>query len=518
MTSTARPSTTASKATSSTSTSTSTATPDPDSFVGSTVRVVMTSGIVATGTVAHVNPGSSSAALTLHNVSASFNGSTTVVAAVDIPGATIKDLTIIKAAAAVAIAAAASSQPPLRSSPADPTPPAATPFIDPAILSFTPVAAIPPPPIPSILQRHAPVSSPNASAHPAPTRQFTIPTPTSSTNGSHRPRPPIETCEEDGSTSSSSSSSSSSNNDAHARRLRISASNGSGAAKHQHHNGHAMSPKQSSSQLNHTNNNNNNKNNKHKRNHHSQYRNGPRSQQQHQHHQQQQDTWDLGDVSDYHAHEFDFQAGLRRFDKQSVFDEIRKTDTVAPEDRLVSINRRAPPTIAKLKHTEMVLDPTTSPSPSPSPSSSSTRRRPSLASAGAAALTLPLAAPSAPSARLRTLFGVPLPSATPLQTLDALRICGLPDLVLTENAGRSIAMMVLQALGGNRRFATCNLNGPPHVVLLCGRNRAGDMTRVAGRHLRTRGVVCSVVQVGKHQERHMCMRLRWKCPQRWRWI
>jgi enhancer of mRNA-decapping protein 3 len=65
---------------------------------------------------------------------------------------------------------------------------------------------------------------------------------------------------------------------------------------------------------------------------------------------------DLGD--------FDFAANLSKFDKRTVFDQIRNEDTTADEDRLVSHNRLARPGTyggKNIHHTEMVLSPTLKP-------------------------------------------------------------------------------------------------------------------------------------------------------------
>jgi enhancer of mRNA-decapping protein 3 len=68
-------------------------------------------------------------------------------------------------------------------------------------------------------------------------------------------------------------------------------------------------------------------------------------------------TEDATDVQD--MPEFDFQANLSKFDKRTVFDQIRNEDTTADEDRLVSFNRLARPGThggKNLHPTENVLD------------------------------------------------------------------------------------------------------------------------------------------------------------------
>lgn len=68
-----------------------------------------------------------------------------------------------------------------------------------------------------------------------------------------------------------------------------------------------------------------------------------------------EDATDIQEMGD-----FDFQGNLSKFDKRRVFDEIRNDDTTADEDRLISFNKRAarPGTNGgkNLHHTENVLD------------------------------------------------------------------------------------------------------------------------------------------------------------------
>lgn len=68
-------------------------------------------------------------------------------------------------------------------------------------------------------------------------------------------------------------------------------------------------------------------------------------------------TEDATDIQD--MGEFDFEGNLSKFDKRTVFSQIRKEDTTADEERLVSFNRKPRPGTAggkNLHHTENVLD------------------------------------------------------------------------------------------------------------------------------------------------------------------
>lgn len=78
-----------------------------------------------------------------------------------------------------------------------------------------------------------------------------------------------------------------------------------------------------------------------------------------------QNGWATEEATDIHdMGDFDFEANLSKFDKRTVFDQIRNEDTTADEDRLVSHNRLARPGTyggKNLHPTEMVLSPTLKP-------------------------------------------------------------------------------------------------------------------------------------------------------------
>ncbi|KAK0646352.1 YjeF-related protein N-terminus-domain-containing protein [Cercophora newfieldiana] len=72
--------------------------------------------------------------------------------------------------------------------------------------------------------------------------------------------------------------------------------------------------------------------------------------------------WASEDVTDVQeAGDFDFEGGLAKFDKQNIFEQLRKDDLVPEDDRLVSHNRQARPKPGtaggkNLHYTENVLD------------------------------------------------------------------------------------------------------------------------------------------------------------------
>ncbi|KAH9256894.1 hypothetical protein BASA81_005009 [Batrachochytrium salamandrivorans] len=97
-----------------------------------------------------------------------------------------------------------------------------------------------------------------------------------------------------------------------------------------------------------------------------------------------------------------------------------------------------------------------------------------------------------------TISGIYVPTATPLEMMDIERIAvgetGPNDEQMVENGGRGAAMIVMQALGGDRRMSTRNHNSKPFVVVLAGNNKTGAYGIAAARHLANhecRVLVCS---------------------------
>lgn len=76
--------------------------------------------------------------------------------------------------------------------------------------------------------------------------------------------------------------------------------------------------------------------------------------------------WASEDVTDVQeAGDFDFEGGLAKFDKQNLFEQMRKDDTIDDADRLVTHNRQTRPKPGtgggrNFHHTENVLEPTPS--------------------------------------------------------------------------------------------------------------------------------------------------------------
>lgn len=267
-------------------------------------------------------------------------------------------------------------------------------------------------------------------------------------------------------------------------------------------------------------------------------------------------TEDATDIQD--LPEFDFAGNLSKFDKRTVFDQIRNEDTTADEDRLVSFNRIARPGThggKNLHPTENVLErkmksATNSSSEDDSEfgSSRNSRRAMSRASIKRAPVrqgsgvqadidmmgsgllpranrsfinrpyTSSHATGSPRPGRIATPPDSPLDSTTRgcLRLMSNERRChaitpggmlaveetaevefGLSEDMIAENAGRGIAEVALTAINpGGRRLARDNPNARPVIVVLAGNHRAGARAVAAARHLQARGPKVMVALLG----------------------
>jgi enhancer of mRNA-decapping protein 3 len=267
----------------------------------------------------------------------------------------------------------------------------------------------------------------------------------------------------------------------------------------------------------------------------------------------EEEGWATEDVNDYKEREFDFQSNLDRFDKKSVFSQIKAEDNTADEARLVSFNRlpqRKPPPKKNYHPSENVLgnyangkgladrdgwpvpefiaeqsedsddeDETRGRNAGAAESGRTSRRALSrrqsdsarrrqlsvggrvsvepLSSSGSAVLNKPVK----PSFRL-TPSNRPCPIVSPLQMLDVERIAevelGLTDDMMTENAGRGVAQVAIQAFG--KRISATNHNALPVVLVFAGNNKSGARAIAAGRHLKNHHVRVMVCVLGLERE------------------
>ncbi|CAM1502949.1 Fc.00g077250.m01.CDS01 [Cosmosporella sp. VM-42] len=269
--------------------------------------------------------------------------------------------------------------------------------------------------------------------------------------------------------------------------------------------------------------------------------------------------WASEDVTEEMG-EFDFENNLAKFDKRTIFDQMRKEDQVDDASRLVSHNRRPKPGTAggkNLHYTENVLDLPSSGKnadfwnseaddglngterlPGRDVRSSQSNRRadsksgPSRRSQSRKASAVAVSG-GQPLSRVNSGQGQPSglylsPSNRRLETVSALQMLnleniaaneiGLTESLMAENAGRGIAEVALIALSdpaikvrfglaGANLSASATLNNPA-VVVLAGNNKSGIRAIAAGRHLRNKNVNVIVCLVGIERERDLLDDLR----------
>ncbi|CAE7033296.1 hypothetical protein P3342_007046 [Pyrenophora teres f. teres] len=270
--------------------------------------------------------------------------------------------------------------------------------------------------------------------------------------------------------------------------------------------------------------------------------------------------WATEDATDIQElPEFDFQSNLSKFDKRTVFNQIRNEDTTADEDRLVSFNRLARPGThggKNLHPTENVLDRklksttnTSSEEESDFGSGRNSRRAMSRASvkraptrqgsgvgvqadmdmmgsgvlrANRSFINRPYASSHATGSprpgRVATPPDSPLESSSKgcLRLVSNNRKCfaitpgsmlaveetaevefGLTEDLIAESSGRGIAEVALTAINpGGRRLARDNPNPNPVIVVLAGNHRGGARAVAAARQLAQRGPKVMVALLG----------------------
>lgn len=212
-------------------------------------------------------------------------------------------------------------------------------------------------------------------------------------------------------------------------------------------------------------------------------------------------TWD--DVSSIkQSEEFDFAQSTADFDKRRALEEFEVNDNVDSENRLVGHNKLK----TKYSHDENVLqnksdnwEDTSSVLSDEAGAITITNRENKKASAQLLAMiqTQPANARRSPSLetrgyQLQSMAKEQLPLATPLQIIEVERLCSenfkLSQQLITENASRGIASLVVKMLGGSSRIAQSNHNLPPLVLLLVGNNRSGARALATGRQLANHGL------------------------------
>ncbi|RYP93806.1 hypothetical protein DL770_000002 [Monosporascus sp. CRB-9-2] len=272
--------------------------------------------------------------------------------------------------------------------------------------------------------------------------------------------------------------------------------------------------------------------------------------------------WASEDVTDVQeAGDFDFEGGLAKFDKRTIFNEMKAQDEVDEADRLVSHNRRPRPKPGtaggkNLHYTENVLD-------LPSPASAKLKDTPddfwkSEADDGdvrngdrqsgqdgsgrssrlrgesrvstsrrsqsrKVSTTGGVGAPSRVNSGFGSSTSIPgfyiLPvnrrveTVTHLQMLVAENVAqndfGFTEDLMAENAGRGISLMATKTLEDPAiKLYAASSSSPPTIVILAGNNKSGSRAIAAGRHLRNHGITVLVCVVGIEREEELLEDLR----------
>ncbi|KKA29312.1 hypothetical protein TD95_002385 [Thielaviopsis punctulata] len=252
--------------------------------------------------------------------------------------------------------------------------------------------------------------------------------------------------------------------------------------------------------------------------------------------------WASEDFTD--KNEFDFEGGLAKFDKRTVFEEINKCDTIREDERLVYHNLKAKPGTAdgkNLHYSENVLGITPAKTTDdfwnseadvhiedrrtnkisrkadgrPNINKQQSTRKPSVVPSALQS------SGSRVSSQLKDhIVGFYLmPSnryidpVSPLQmvTLEntAINELGMPEIVLTENAARGIAEVTLRTLEDPAVRHGLGVSNPQHpisdmiqkcvLLVLAGNNKSGARAIAAARQLRCKGmeVILCVVDLDR---------------------
>ncbi|KAI8908348.1 YjeF N-terminal domain-containing protein [Gorgonomyces haynaldii] len=193
--------------------------------------------------------------------------------------------------------------------------------------------------------------------------------------------------------------------------------------------------------------------------------------------------------------DFDFEEQLSKFDKKKVFAEIKKNDQTDPQTLLVNINKK--PT-DKIPHNVNVLQESTDWDVDESEREDVIERiavsQMQQQFQTEASITEPM---RDGNVHFETITGSYCPTVTPLEMAEIERTCvnetGPNEEQMLENGGRGLAMLVMQAIGGETRIKPLTNQLKPEIVILCGNNKAGAYGVVAGRHLANHGCNVTIV-------------------------
>lgn len=252
----------------------------------------------------------------------------------------------------------------------------------------------------------------------------------------------------------------------------------------------------------------------------------------------QKNGWGTEDASDVQEMgDFDFEGNLLKFDKTTVFGQIKAEDNTADEERLVSHNRKPKPGTAggkNLHYSENVLESTptflseagdsdeevishkgsgSGRTSRIAGSKSLLNRRSTSRKASSITSSLPNSRPqSSKSSFYLVNANRKCEVISALQALNLENIAnnelGLTEDMMSENAGRGIAEVGLRALSSGNRRLTLDDTAMPIVVVFAGNNKSGQRAVCAGRHLRNHGVHVIVCVLGLEREPELLEDLR----------
>ncbi|KAH8169710.1 FDF domain-containing protein [Sarocladium implicatum] len=273
--------------------------------------------------------------------------------------------------------------------------------------------------------------------------------------------------------------------------------------------------------------------------------------------------WASEDVTEEMG-DFDFENNLAKFDKHTIFEEMRKEDQVDDASRLVSHNRLAKPGTAggkNLAYNENVLDmsPTVAtrknadfwnseaddaldgaerPNMRELRGATTTRRADSKSGLARRSQSRKASAtnvtPNQPISRVNSsqqgypagLY--PSSSNTRLEAISTLQMLNLENIaaneigftedLMAENAGRGIAEVAVQALSDpamkvRYELATASSSsdvslGSSTIVVLAGNNKSSIRALAAARHLRNKNIDVMVCLAGIEREKDLLEDLR----------
>ncbi|KAI1172970.1 YjeF-related protein N-terminus-domain-containing protein [Nemania sp. FL0916] len=275
--------------------------------------------------------------------------------------------------------------------------------------------------------------------------------------------------------------------------------------------------------------------------------------------------WASEDVTDVQeAGDFDFEGSLAKFDKHSIFNEMREQDRIDEADRLVAHNRLPKPKPGtaggkNFHYAENVLEPSpaapriakketpgdfwrseadddepVSDGDGGNPASgregsgrnsrlraesrmSTARRSQSRKASASATIAGPSRVNTGPMVGSPTLPGLytstsnrRIDTVTHLQMLVVENVAGnelgMTEDLIAENAGRGICEVAMRALEDPAVQLRATVSSPPAastIAVVAGNNKSGARAIAAARHLRNRGVNMLVCVVGIEREREL---------------